>query len=73
MQLATGTVINGKIVLDGVPLPEGSKVTVITRGADERFTLTGAEENALLESIAEVERGDCVSLGDLLSSLPARS
>lgn len=73
MQLATGTVINGKIVLDGVPLPEGSKVTVITRGADERFSLTDAEESALLDSIAEIERGDSVSVGDLMSSLPTQS
>lgn len=73
MQLATGTVINGKIVLDGVPLPEGSKVTVITRGADERFSLTDAEERALLDSIAEIERGDSVSVGDLMSSLPTQS
>lgn len=73
MQLATGTVINGKIVLDGVPLPEGSKVTVITRGADEHFSLTDAEESALLDSIAEIERGDSVSVGDLMSSLPTQS
>ncbi len=36
MQVAIGTVVNGKIVLEGVPLTEGAKVTVITRGADER-------------------------------------
>lgn len=36
---ATGTVVNGKIVLEGVPLSEGAKVTVVTRGADEAFTI----------------------------------
>lgn len=73
MQVATGTVINGKIVLEGVPLAEGAKVTVVTRGADEGFTLTAAQEEALLESIVQVERGDFVSLGELLASLPALS
>lgn len=73
MQVATGTVIDGKIVLEGVQLAEGAKVTVVTRGADEGFTLTAAQEDALLESIAQVERGEYVSLGELLASLPTRS
>lgn len=34
MQVATGTVVNGKIVLEGVSLTEGEVVTVVTRGAD---------------------------------------
>ena len=45
MQVATGTVVNGKIVLEGVPLTEGAVVAVVTRGADESFTLTEAQEN----------------------------
>jgi hypothetical protein len=73
MQVATGTVIDGKIVLEGVSLSEGARVTVVTRGADEGFTLTSAQEDALLESIAQVERGEFVSLGELLASLPTRS
>jgi hypothetical protein len=72
-QVATGTVINGKIVLEGVALSDGARVTVVTRGADEGLTLTSAQENALLESIAQVERGEFVSLGELLASLPTRS
>jgi pSer/pThr/pTyr-binding forkhead associated (FHA) protein len=49
MRAATGTVVNGKIVLEDVPLAEGAVVAVVTRGADERFSLTGAQETALLE------------------------
>ena len=48
MQVATGTVVDGKIVLEGVPLAEGAKVTIVTRGADESFSLSEAQENALL-------------------------
>jgi hypothetical protein len=70
MQVATGTVINGKIVLEGVRLAEGAKVTVVTRGADESFSLSGAHEDALLASIAEIERGEYVTLEELLASLP---
>lgn len=48
MQIATGTVVDGKIVLEGVPLMEGARVTVVTRGADEGFSLSEAQENELL-------------------------
>lgn len=72
MQVATGTVINGKIVLEGVPLPEGAVVTVVTRGADEGFLLTSEQEDELLAAISEIERGETVSLEELLASLPSR-
>ena len=70
MQIATGTVIDGKIVLEGVPLAEGAVVTVISRGSDERFALTEAQEDELLAAMAEIERGEYVTLEDLLQSLP---
>ena len=70
MQVATGTVVNGKIVLEDVPLPEGSVVAVVTRGADEGFVLTQDQENELLAAMSEIERGEFISLEDLLSSLP---
>lgn len=60
MQVATGT----------VTLAEGAVVAVVTRGADERFSLTEAQETELLEAMAEIERGEYVSLDDLLRSLP---
>jgi hypothetical protein len=70
MQVATGTVVNGKIVLEGVPLTEGAVVTIVTRGADESFSLTEAQENELLAAMAEIERGEYLSLDELLQSLP---
>lgn len=73
MQVATGTVVNGKIVLEGVSLTEGAVVTVVTRGADESFLLTEAQENELLAAMAEIERGDFVSLEELLLSLPTHN
>jgi hypothetical protein len=70
MRAATGTVVNGKIVLEDMPLDEGAVVALVTRGADERFSLTEAQETELLEAVAEIERGEYVSLEDLLLSLP---
>ena len=72
MQVATGTVVNGKVVLEGVPLAEGARVTVLTRGADESFSLTEAQEDALLASLDEIERGQYVSLEELIATLPAQ-
>ena len=73
MQVATGTVVNGKIVLEGVPLVEGAVVAVVTRGADESFSFTEAQENELLAAMAEIDRGEYVTLEELLRSLPPQS
>jgi predicted transcriptional regulator len=70
MQAATGTVIDGKIVLGDVALEEGAIVAVVTRGADRRVVLTEAQEQELVEALAEIERGEFVTLEDLLRSLP---
>lgn len=70
MQVATGTVVDGKIVVEGIPLAEGAVVAIVTRGADESFSLTEAQENELLAAMAEIERGEYVTLEELLQSLP---
>ena len=67
MQVATGTVVNGKIVVEGVSLTEGAVVAVVTRGADESFSLTETQENELLAAMAEIERGEYVTLEELCS------
>lgn len=70
MQVATGTVVNGKIVVEGVSLTEGAVVAVVTRGADESFSLKETQENELLAAMAEIEWGEYVTLEELLQSLP---
>jgi len=70
MQVATGTVVNGKVVVEGVALPEGALVAVVARGADETFSLSAADEDELLAAIAEIERGEFIGLDELLESLP---
>jgi hypothetical protein len=70
MQVATGTVVNGKVIVEGVPLREGSLVAVVARGADEPFSLSTAQEEELLTAMAEIERGEFVTLEQLLAELP---
>jgi hypothetical protein len=70
MQVATGTVVDGKVVVEGVHLQEGALVTVVTRGADEPFSLSAAQEDELLAAMAEIQRGEFVTLEQLLAELP---
>lgn len=73
MQLATGTVVDGKIVVEGEILPEGTVVTILARESDEAFELPPDLEAELLESIAEAKRGDVISAKALLARLRRHS
>jgi hypothetical protein len=70
MQVTTGKVVNGKVVVEGATLPEGTVVAVLSRGAEEGFMLSTSQEDELLAAMAEIERGDFVGLEELLASLP---
>ncbi|NKE65266.1 hypothetical protein RAMLITH_05485 [Ramlibacter sp. RBP-2] len=69
MQLATGTVIDGKVVLEGANLPEGTVVTVLARDAEETFDLPPELETELAASIAEADRGETVTAAELFERL----
>ena len=69
MQLATGTVVGGKIVVEGEPLPEGAIVTILAREADETFEVPPELEPELLESLAQTARGETISAAEMLERL----
>jgi hypothetical protein len=69
MKIATGKVVGGKVVLEGEPLAEGSVVTVVAREDDETFEVSPEEERALLEAIAQADRGQVVSWEELREQL----
>jgi len=69
MQLATGTVVGGKVVVEGDPLPEGAVVTILAREADETFEVPPELEAELLESIAQADRGETISAEEMLERL----
>ena len=70
MQITVGTVVDGKIVVEGDPLPEGTVVTILARDADETFEVPPDLEAELLESIAQADRGETISAEELLERLP---
>lgn len=61
MKVATGRVIDGKVVLEGEPLAEGAVVTVVARDDDDTFDVSLDEERALLDAMAQADRGQVVS------------
>jgi len=69
MQVTTGTVVGGKVVVEGVPLVEGAVVTVLSREPEEPFALSVEDEDELLAAMAEIARGEFISAEELLESI----
>jgi hypothetical protein len=69
MGIATGTVVGGKVHLEGVTLPEGTVVTVLTQESRPGFVLSPEQEADLLESIEEADRGETISPEELFARL----
>jgi hypothetical protein len=69
MRVATGRVVDGKVVLEGEPLTEGSVVTVVAHEEDATFDVSPEEERALLQAIAQADRGQVVSWETLREQL----
>jgi len=68
MQIASGKVINGHVVVDA-ELPEGAEVTLIALDGEETFVVDAELEAVLLESIAQGDRGETISADELLREL----
>ena len=72
MKIVTGKVVDGKIEVKGRPLVEGTEVTVVLPDTEEVYHLSTEEEAALLESIAEADRGEVRPMKDVLRDLRRR-
>lgn len=72
MKIATGKVVGGTVILDGVSLAEGTRVTILARDDDPGYDLTAEQEAELLLSIAEADRGDTVAADEVLAKLAGR-
>jgi len=67
MRLVTGTVVDGKVEVPP-EIEEGSSVAVLAP-EHERAVLTPAEEQALSESIQQIEDGESVDGWKLLEEI----
>ncbi len=66
MQVVTGTVVEGKVVLDGASLPEGTVVTVV---AQQPVRLPPHLQAELEEAIDDADREAGVSAEELFAQL----
>ena len=69
MQLATGKVVNGKVVVEGLDLPEGATVTVLTRDNAPAVKLSPEDEAELLEALDEADLEEGISAEELFARL----
>ena len=68
MQVASGKVINGRIVVDA-EFPEGADVTLFVNDDEETFDVTPELEAVLLASMAAGARGETIPAEQLLREL----
>jgi hypothetical protein len=69
MKIITGTVMDGRIVVEGAPFSEGEKVTVLGHEGNATFCVSAEEKRELLQSMAQADRGEFVDGEALLSEL----
>jgi hypothetical protein len=69
MGIVTGKVVEGKVLVDGMELPEGAVVTVVTREPSQGVQLMPDEEARLLEAVAEADCGETVPAEELFDRL----
>ena len=69
MQVATGTVVEGKVILEGVSLPEGTIVTVFAKDFEASVRLSPALQAELEEALDDANREEGISGDALLEKL----
>lgn len=71
MQIASGKVVNGRVVVEA-ELPEGADVTLIALDGEETFEVTPELKAVLLESLAQADRGETIPAEELLREMRSR-
>jgi hypothetical protein len=69
MRVVTGTIIEGKVVLEGASLPEGTVVTVFAKDSEATVRLPPALQTELEESLEEADREEGISWDELSRKL----
>lgn len=72
MTVVPAKVVNGRIEVEDVELPEGTEVTVYYHPTDAEAELTPEEAAELEESFAQIERGEWVDGDEFLAELRRR-
>ena len=69
MQIASGTIVGGKVVVEGLSLAEGTVVTVLARGDEIALRLPPQQEAERLNALDEADREEGISADELFARL----
>ena len=69
MQIASGTIVGGMVVVEGLSLPEGTVVTILARGDEIAVRLPPQQETELLDALDEADREEGISADELFARL----
>ena len=69
MKLTTGTVVHGKVVVDGSALPEGLVVAVLAHDGNDEFEVPPELVPELEESLAQAARGETIPIAEVMARL----
>ena len=69
MQIASGTIVGGKVVVEGFSLAEGTVVTVLARGDEIALRLPPQQEAERLNALDEADREEGISADELFARL----
>jgi len=69
MQIAPGTIVGGKVVVEGLSLPEGTVVTVLARGDEIAVRRPPQQEAELLDALDEADREEGISADELFARM----
>lgn len=69
MQVVFGTIVDGKVVVEGMSLPEGTAVAVFAREVASTIKLSPADEAELAEALDEADRNEGISAEELFARL----
>ena len=69
MQVVTGVVVGGRVVLEGASLPEGTAVTIFAPEAQASVCMPAALQVELEEALDEADREEGITGDELLEKL----
>jgi len=69
MQVVIGTVVGGKVVLEGATLPEGTVVTIFAKESEAVVRLPPDLQAELEQALEEADREEGISADELLEKL----
>lgn len=71
MQIASGKVVNGQVVVDA-ELPEGAEIMLLALDGEETFAVDAELEAVLLQSIEQGKRGETLPAEELIREMRSR-